>query len=188
MNAFIHKTSKARIYHAPGLLFVLIPAFLVAETSSSLIERSPFLPPDFGQQEENLRNANLANQPPSQVDFVGYSGYEGNWEVALFFAQSKQVHWMKPGETVESVRLVDFDPERGAIQITERNRSKFISLNADRPPAQNTPPPIQASQNRTPSLPPGINKQANNNAAAANNANSNTRRVIPRRRVILPKK
>jgi hypothetical protein len=169
-------------------LLLLSASMVGAETpQSNLIERSPFLPPDYGKEKENLSNANLQNQVPSQVDFVGYSGFDGNWEVALYFTQSKEVHWMKPGDLIESVRLVDFDPQRGAIQISERNVSKFIRLNAERPPAQDAPPPVRPTQARNSILPPGLNPQATDNATTANNNAAETRRVIPRRRVILPK-
>jgi len=144
---------------------------------SNLIERSPFSPPSAPERTAPRQDR---SQPFPNIDFVGYSGTEDDWEIALFFAEQNQVHWMREGDEVEGVELVAFSPRNHSVDLRNRQSSRTIRLNDVKPQASNTPPPIVNQQQVQQQQAPGIPTEANNNAPER-------RRVIPRRRVILPR-
>ncbi len=89
---------------------------------ADLTERSPFLPPDFGEtgpdSEAPAAPANVNN-----LQFKGYYELGGVQHFNLFDPQTDRGHWVRLNQVVNGVRVTSFDPA---------NRSVNIVLNGDR--------------------------------------------------------
>lgn len=151
-----------------------------APDTSNLVERSPFMPPAINDASNARRTEPDSSRFP-EIDFVGYSGVEGNWEVALFFVESQTVHWMKTGQTIESIELLNFNPQNASVLVKNNQATKTLRINDTKPTAMDAPPPITQRAPQTTSSAQPANENSNNNDTTEH------RRVIPRRRIILPR-
>lgn len=161
------------------LLLSMLCTVLYATPNSSLLNRSPFLPP------QTSIKAPQANPEPSksrfpEVQFVGFSGTAPNWSFALFFNPQNQVKWLSLGAEFAEVKVVKFDANVPSLTVEHAKQTKDIKL-AQSAPASTPNPSLRRA------------RQPNHNQATAithpgqstPKARSTT---IPRRRIILPKK
>lgn len=165
------------------LLAVALPCSSVA--NPALSEKSPFLPPGYGVQEPEPAAPVVTNvQGPlsRELEFRGVVQIGASYQFSLFSKKDNKGYWISENETVAGLSARNYDPDSSTLVVTSRGRSERLTLMA----ATESPLPVAASParpvNATTPNPPGINLPGRPNA----NDDSN-RRVIPRRRVILPR-
>lgn len=153
-------------------------SFLQATSDRSLVNRSPFLPPN-NPSAVVKQGAETKSARFPELQFVGFSGSAPDWSFALFFNPQNQVKWLSLGAEFAEVKLVKFDSIVPSITVEHAGQTKTIKM------AQSAPPLTQA--------PSGLPRNPNHNKAAAitlpgQKASKTASKQIPRRRIILPKK
>ena len=160
------------------LLVGLLCSSLGANPNSSLLKRSPFLPP------QTLAQSSQASSPKDKIpfpelQFVGFSGTAPDWSFALFFNPQNQVKWLRLGAEFSEVKVVQFDASIPSLTVEHGGQRKDFKL------AQSAPPP-SAQPPRQPRLP--NHNQASAITLPGQSAPGTGSKTIPRRRIILPKK
>lgn len=159
--------------------FGSVPAF----PESQLIGKSPFLPPGYGEENDEPAAPVPVTQGPLSRDFEfrGVIQIGEAFQFSLFSKKEKKGYWIKEDETVSGISVADFNPNSGTVVVTKNNRSERITM-VD---ATDSPLPVATSRPETSTAKASSTKQ---NRKVSENAKGKNRRVIPRRRVILPKK
>lgn len=166
------------------LAFPLCVGRLSAE-DSQLKTNSPFLPPGY-------KDSKVVVAPPivqqtngaisREIEFRGVVQFNGVYEFSLFNKTEQRGYWIAENQSDGGISVSSFAPDSMAVTVTLNGRSESLSLMS----ATDSPLPVPASQStpaKTPSVRPNIPGLNTSKTA------SDTRRtVIPRRRVILPKK
>ena len=153
---------------------------------AELDKNSPFLPPGYGVQPTTpVKPPPTSSGPLSrELEFRGLIQLSGTYQFSLFNKKENKGYWISENESQEGLRVVSFDTDAMTVTVTMDGRTERLSLVS----ASDTPLPVQSSgpsapqvNDRTPKpvLPPDLRNPSDQ---------TNTRRVIPRRRVILPKK
>ena len=147
------------------LLNSILYSVLHASPNSSLLERSPFLPPNDPTKVKPAKPVKN-NSPFPKVQFVGFLGTAPDWSLALLFTAQNQVKWLKVGASFADVTILKFDAEVPMLTLEHEGKKEDFKL------AQYVPnPPIKA-QDRV-----------------CERQNPSTKRKTPtRRRIILPQK
>jgi hypothetical protein len=164
-----------------ALLCLLLCATVAA---SSLESKNPFLPPGHNTPKVVAPPPVQTNGPIArEIEFRGVVEINGAYKLSLFNKSDQKSYWIKVGEKKEGIHVTAFDLDSMAVTLHQNGRSERLSLME----ATDAPMPVVVSTQATPqtatpriNLPPGLQN--------ATNSNTNQRRVIPRRRVILPKK
>lgn len=177
-----------------SLLQILIFAFAFSlPLSGETLESSnPFLPAGYGEEKEVAPPPVVVptNGPISrEIEFRGLAKLEGVYQFSVFNKSEQKSYWLTENEAAaQGLTVRSYDPESRSITVAMNGRSERLTLKS----ASDSPLPVVSSMpqpNRPdvtpPNLPPGLTNNANANR---NNNGDNRRRVIPRRRVILPKK
>ena len=116
------------------ILAGLLCSSLGANPNSSLLKRSPFLPP------QTLAQSSQAISPKDKIpfpelQFVGFSGTAPDWSFALFFNPQNQVKWLRVGAEFSEVKVVQFDASIPSLTVEHGGQRKDLKL------AQSAPPP-----------------------------------------------
>jgi hypothetical protein len=145
-----------------------------------LSDKSPFLPPGYGKNEEVAAPPVVQNGPLSrELEFRGVMKMQGRYQFSIYNKKGQQSYWIKENQTEDGITCRDYNPDTKSVTIVQNGRSERIQLVA----VTDSPLPVSSSQPAatTNSAPQG------NLAAPPSQDNSERRRVIPRRRVILPR-
>jgi hypothetical protein len=151
---------------------------------SELAEKSPFLPPGYGEKPEEKPKPPVQTQGPisREIEFRGFVKLNGVFQFSLTNKKLQKSYWLKEGEGEAGITVSNYDPESSSIVVLVNGRSERLTMLS----ASDSPLPVAQSKltspnkNRPPVLPPQLRNNANNNSTG--------RKVVPRRRVILPKK
>lgn len=157
---------------------------LGAETLES---SNPFLPPGYGKQEE-------APPPPPppvngpisrELEFRGIVELNGVLEYSLFHKTEQKGYWLEENQSKNGIEVRGFNRNSKTLTVSMNGRTEQLTLMSP----NETPLPVATSintgggeRNQPAGLPPGLQNPSNTN----NNDGDNRRRVVPRRRVILP--
>ena len=156
-------------------LIALACLTLVASPSaanSKLESNNPFLP--FG----HTPPPPPPPPPPSrELEFRGIVQMNGVYEFSLFNKKLNRGYWIAENGTESGISVRNFDLAGMRITVTQNGRPEQLTLMT----ATDSPLPVAFSM--TPQAPPGITLPGLNNRPKP----PLTRRVIPRRRVIMPK-
>jgi len=161
------------------LLTLTTPHALLSQ--SQLSEKSPFLPPGYGKEEPKKPEPVVQPQGPvsNVIEFRGIVEMGGVYQFSIYNKKEQKGYWLKENAKEDGVSINSFDATASTIVVVMNGRSERLTLMA----ATENPMPvaqaIPAATNKNP-LPPQLQNQGS--------GNSNNRRVVPRRRVILPKK
>ncbi len=169
----------------PVCLFLLvcscaIPLQLFSQ--NQLAEKSPFLPPGYGQKVEPPKPTPvIQTQGPisREIEFRGIVQMGGVYQFSIYNTKEQKGYWLKENAVEDGIAVKSYDTDAATIVVTMNGRSERLTLMA----ASENPMPVAQAAPSTPAktpVPPQLQNQSNNN--------SNNRRVVPRRRVILPKK
>lgn len=164
---------------------ILLPLMLCASlsASSTLENKNPFLPPGHNKPVVQAPPPVQTNGPLSrELELRGVVEIDGVYKLSMFNKNEQKGYWIKVGEKKEGIYITAFDLDNMAVTVNQNGRSERLSLmestDAPMPVVMSTTPTPQAANPAK--LPPGLEN--------ATNTNNTPRRVIPRRRVILPKK
>ena len=171
-----------------SLTFVLLSSvsILSAETLES---SNPFLPPGYSDKKEAPKPVVQSNGPISrEIEFRGLAEMDGQYQFSLFNRRDQKSYWLKENEAAaQGISVSNYDSDSQSLTVNMSGRSERLTLMT----ASSTPlavvtsvsQPVNTNGNaKKPAFTPGPQ-----NITKANNGN-NTNRVVPRRRVILPKK
>lgn len=152
-------------------------------SQNQLAEKSPFLPPGYGEKEpEKPVPPAIQTQGPisREIEFRGVVQLGGVYQFSIYNTKEQKGYWLKENTVEGGIAVKNYDTDAATIVVTMNGRSEQLTLMAA---SENSMPVAQAAPSKpakTP-VPPQLQNRGNNN-------NSANRRVIPRRRVILPKK
>lgn len=181
--------SSARGRALAGLLLGLTCALPLA--AKTLESDSPFLPPGYNSSKMEPVRAVPSNGAPlaRELEFRGVIQMGGTYRFSLYNKKEQRGYWIPEGGSQEGISVSDFDPDSMSLSVLSNGRSERISLST----ATETPMPVAisapAQANRA--LTPTQTSQAEASPASISKPAQETserRRVIPRRRVILPQK
>lgn len=168
------------------LLTILLAAVLPfpLHSADSLAEKSPFLPPGHGEKPEEAPPPPVQTQGPisREIEFRGFVKMNGVIQFSLTNKKLQKSYWLKEGEAEAGLTVSNYDPASSSIVVLMNGRSERLTMLS----ASDSPIPVALSKPQSPNdkrpqvLPPQLRNNANNNA--------DRRKVVPRRRVILPKK
>ncbi|MGB1127815.1 MAG: hypothetical protein ACPG3X_05555 [Opitutales bacterium] len=162
-----------------GCLSVL-PCSVFAD--ESLSKKSPFLPPDHGTKTSVPAQPKVQPQGPisREIEFRGVVQLGGTYRFSLFNKKQNKSYWIEEKVSQDGLSVRSFDAGSSTVVVNVNGRSERLTLMT----ATDSPLPValnhsQSKLPQAPVLPPQINPPQNKNS---------TKRVIPRRRVILPTK
>lgn len=166
-----------------ALVCLTLSASLSA-AESKLESNSPFLPAGYNTKKpEPPKAVPQANGPLSrEIEFRGIVQMNGVYEFSLFNKKENRSYWISENAPEAGIRVRDFDLDAMRITVTLNGRTEQLTLMT----ATDSPLPVAfsapAKATKNPQQPniPGLN--------TSNTKKPSTSRVIPRRRVILPKK
>ena len=167
-----------------ALVSLPISAALVAN-ASSLETDSPFPPSGYSNKKPApVRPTPATNGPlAKQLEFRGVVQMNDTYEFSLFNKKENRGYWIPENGNVNGVSVRNFKLDSMTITVSLNGRTEQLTLMS----ATDSPLPVVASTVTKPPQPaqPPIIPGLNTNTTQKKNTSS---RVIPRRRVILPKK
>jgi hypothetical protein len=168
-------------------LSILLGAVNFCVAAANLDTNSPFLPPGYGQQ----RTAPPKKPPTTnsrlqrELEFRGIVQLNGTFRFSLFHKKENKSYWIKLNESVSGIRINSFNPDNNSIVVNMGGQDESLTLMtaSESPLPVPTSPQIgmpNTSKVKKPALPSELQRPKN--------SSNQTNRVVPRRRVILPKK
>ncbi len=170
------------------LTLTLTFASAQSAVADTLESKNPFLPPGYGTEKpEPSKPVVQVNGPISrEVEFRGLIKLDGNYQFSVFNKSENKSYWIMENQSEGGITVRGYDARSKTITVNMNGRSERLTLMS----ATDAPLPVVSSVTQTatpnanqPVLPPGLGNLTNKNSN-----NSNRRTVVPRRRVILPKK
>jgi hypothetical protein len=156
----------------------------VVEATSKLETNSPFLPQGYNTKKpEAPKPVPKSNGPLSrEIEFRGVFQMHGVYEFSLFHKKENRGYWIPENGAEGGISVRNFNLDAMTITVTLNDRTEQLTLMT----ATDSPLPVATSTTaKPPKLPkqpkiPGLN--------TTDTPKPTSSRVIPRRRVILPKK
>lgn len=151
---------------------------------SKLESNSPFLPPGYSNKKpEPPKPVQKVNGPLArELEFRGVVQLNGVYEFSLFQKSENKGYWIPENGSENGIQVSNFNLDAMSITVTLNGRTEQLTLMT----ATDSPLPVATS---TTAKPPKRPNQPNIPGLNTNNTKKpSTSRVIPRRRVILPKK
>lgn len=180
-NRLVSMNSKGAVITA--LLFFTLNIHTNLFAEGSLSEKSPFLPPGHGIKKDVPAQPKVQPQGPisREIEFRGVVQLGGTYRFSIFNKKKKKSYWLVEKVSQDGISVRSFDANSSSVVINLNGRSERLTLMT----ATDSPLPValnkaQSKPLKKPVLPAQI--------TAPQDRNNNTKRVIPRRRVILPKK
>ena len=171
-----------------GLTFTLTLLCSVSALRADTLQSSnPFLPPGYGEEKK------APPPPPPQVngpisrelEFRGIVELNGVLEYGLFHKTEQKDYWLEQNQSKSGIQVRGYDRNSKTVTVSMNGRTEKLTLMSP----SDTPLPVATSvnpagnkRNQPPGLPPGLQNPGSNKK----NDNDQRRRVVPRRRVILP--
>jgi hypothetical protein len=167
------------------LLSLCAPAL----SANSLAVKSPFLPPGHGVTNEPVQVKPVipAQGPLSrEIEFRGVIEIGGVYQFSIFNKKEQKGYWLRQSTSENGITVQSYDAGSSSVVVNMNGRSERITLMA----ATDSPLPVAqvdpGSQPKSPISLPQPNRPPQLNNPTASSSNDSGRRVIPRRRVILP--
>ena len=171
-----------------GFAFLLLAGLSVL-SAETLESSNPFLPPGYGEEKEAPKPVVQSNGPISrEIEFRGLIKMNGQYQFSLFNKRDQKSYWLKENEAAaQGISVRNYDSGSQSITVSISGRTERITLitanSSPLPVVASVSPPVNTNGNaKQPGLPAGLIKNAKEDKG------NNTNRVVPRRRVILPKK
>ena len=179
--------STKRVFHR-GFAFALLTGASVL-SAESLENSNPFLPPGFGEKKEVPKPVVQSNGPISrEIEFRGLVKMKGQYQFSLFNKRDQKSYWLKENEAAaQGSSGRNYDSGSQSLTVSMSGRTERITLIAANssplPVVASVSPPINTIGNdKQPGLPPPLQN------VTKPNTNNGSKKTVPRRRVILPKK
>ncbi len=152
-------------------------------TAGTLEEENPFLPPGYGEEKPEPPKPVVQQNGPlaRELEFRGIIRFGGERKFSVFNKSENKAYWLKENEMDAGIKVSGYDANSRSITVVKNGRAERLSLMD----ATHAPVPVATSV----TMPkPGNGKQANIPSIKPNNTQNTNKNVVPRRRVILPKK
>ena len=165
------------------LLFSALCLFFQQEMiAGSLVNKNPFLPTDYKKNDISVTRPELQSSGAISklVEFRGLMTFGNVTQFSLYNKRENKRYWVSENQSEGGISIGHYDERSKAITISMNGRTGRLTLMS----ATNTPLPVVASY-KQPAAQKMILPSAQNNKSVQQEDRS---RVIPRRRVILPKK
>jgi len=167
--------------------FALALALLCAGSlhAQTLESKNPFLPPGYGDaKKEPPPPPPQTNGPISrELEFRGIVQLNGVLEYSLFHKAEQKGYWLAENQSQDGIQIRSYDRNAKALTVSMNGRTERLTLMSP----NETPLPVASSINpagnnrNPPELPPSLQNRDKDDKDG-----NKRRRVIPRRRVILP--
>jgi hypothetical protein len=160
-------------------------SFLYPISADTLQEENPFLPPGYGEEKPEPPKPVVQQNGPlaRELEFRGIIRFGGERKFSVFNKSENKAYWLKENEMDAGIKVSGYDANSRSITVVKNGRAERLSLMD----ATHAPVPVATSV----TMPkPGNGKQGSVPGIKPNNTqnNNNNKNVVPRRRVILPKK
>ncbi len=181
---------RRSIISCVGLTLTPLLCCVASLNAETLQSSNPFLPPGYGKQEK-------APPPPPppvkglisrELEFRGIVELNGVLEYSLFHKTEQKAYWLEENRSNNGILVRGFNRDSKTLTVSMNGRSERLTLMSP----NETPLPVATSinisggeRNQPAGLPHGL-EYPNNNPNNTNANNGDSRRVVPRRRVILP--
>ena len=167
-----------------ALVLCTLTASMLCAADSKLESNSPFLPPGYNTKKpEAPKPVPQSNGPLSrELEFRGIVQLNGIYEFSLFNKKENRGYWIQENGAEGGISVSNFNLDAMSITVTLNGRAEQLTLMT----ATDSPLPVATSTvakpTKRPNQPniPGLNTTKKTSTSKS--------RVIPRRRVILPKK
>ena len=170
-----------------GLTFALLASVSVL-SAETLESSNPFLPPGYSEKKEAPKPVVQSNGPISrEIEFRGLAEMDGQYQFSLFNRRDQKSYWLKENEAAaQGISVRNYDSVSRSLTVKMSGRTERLTLmtasSSPIPVVTSVSQPVTTNGNaKQPALPPMLQ-----NITKANN--NSTRKAVPRRRVILPKK
>lgn len=164
---------------------MVLSLLLFAQISSAnnLQEKNPFLPPGYGVKKvEPPKPVVQTNGPLArELEFRGIVRFDGEKQFSVFNKSENKGYWLKENEMDAGIKVSGYDANSRSITVVKNGRTEKLSLMS----ASEAPVPVASSVTMPKTNNP---KQPNVPGIKPNNTQNANKNVVPRRRVILPKK
>jgi len=171
-----------------GFAFLLLAGLSVL-SAETLESSNPFLPPGYGEEKEAPKPVVQSNGPISrEIEFRGLIKMNGQYQFSLFNKRDQKSYWLKENEAAaQGISVRNYDSGSQSITVSISGRTERITLitanSSPLPVVASVSPPVKTNGNaKQLGLP-----QELQNVLEPNN-NNGSKKTVPRRRVILPKK
>ena len=155
-------------------------------SADSLADKSPFLPPGHGEKAaEPVAPVQQQGPISREIEFRGIIQLGGTYQFSIFNKKDQKGYWLKENVSQNGISVRGYDAASSTVVVNMNGRSERLTMMSatDNPlpvaQAKPTPPTPPKNNVRAPIVPPNLNNQ---------NQEANSQRVIPRRRVVLPRK
>lgn len=179
---------NAHFYRSLSLFTVsLITASVSMAADGELDVKSPFLPPGYGESTNKpaAKPKPTTNGPLArELEFRGLIQLNGTFQFSLFNKKENKGYWIKENEAAaHGIKVNSFNQDENSIIVNMNGRTERLTMMTatENPlPVKSSAPPVAKANRPKPSvLPADLQKKS---------TKTSNSRVIPRRRVILPKK
>ena len=164
---------------------VLNTTGIITAATSDLVTNNPFLPAGYSKKKPAPVRPILKNIGPlsREIEFRGVVQMNDTYEFSLFNKKENRGYWIPENSSENGISVRNFKLDAMTIAVTLNGRTEQLALMS----ATDSPLPVATSTVTKPPQPaqPPIIPGLNTNTAQKKTTSS---RVIPRRRVILPKK
>ena len=185
MNVLKNRSVPPARWFATGVRLlcagVLLSAPLGAE-ESSLIENSPFLPPNFGKPDQPPPKKQAPNQGPlsREIEFRSVISINRQWLFSLYNTTEKKSIWVSLNDPAGAYKVTQYEADDQRIELVYNGQREWMDLKE---------PSGLAGSGDTPR--PGTARRSNDRPSIRNASTLNrprlNRRSVPRRRVVVPK-
>jgi hypothetical protein len=123
-----------------SILFLGLSSLLLSHAIAQ--NASPFMPTASA-------GASASNVPQS-FEISGTITTSGGTKLCVYDVQAKQSHWIKVGESSESIKVLSYDPKTERAQVVINGESRTLELRKTSISSQPAPSYIQPTYQRTP--------------------------------------
>jgi hypothetical protein len=152
--------------------------------AATLESKNPFLPAGYGvKSSEPPRPVISSNGPIArELEFRGLAEFDGIRQFSIFNKREQRSYWLKENSMEDGIIVGGYDADSFSITLTKSGRSERLSL------TRATQAPLPVASSVTIASPRTLPAIAPPNSLNSNKNSTNRNQVVPRRRVILPKK
>jgi VCBS repeat-containing protein len=169
-----------------SLNFTLLASVSVL-SAETLESSNPFLPPGYSDKKKAPKPVVQSNgQISREIEFRGLAEMDGQYQFSLFNRRDQKSYWLKENEAAaQGISVRNYDSNSHSLTVSMSGRTERLTLMT----ASSSPIPVVTSVNQ-PVTTNGNAKQQPLPVVQSNpnSSSDSNRRVVPRRRVILPKK
>lgn len=174
---------SAKIKIALTSIAVTCGAVVSGSDLDNLLSRSPFLPAGYSDRSEQNKPEEKKREQPQNWTLRGWTSFGDVTRVSLYDKSENKGYWIGLNDPTAPVRVLNLDKDLRRVLVSIDGRSTTLELEKSTFATTSEAPAARPAARPAPPRP------ANPNANANQGDNRETqRRVIPRRRVIVPRR